>query len=427
MTPMKYPVAKRTILPNGIRLVTVPMSGSPTVTATVLIEAGSRYETPNLNGLSHFLEHMCFKGTTKRPSTAIISAELETMGAEYNAFTSEEATGYWAKARLKHFREILDVVADIYLDPLLPEKELEKERGVIIEEINMYEDLPQRRVHEVLDRLMYGDQPAGQTILGPKENIKSFMRDDFVKYRATHYTGVKTAIIVAGGFTHAEMIKAVKEAFASAPKGKYIARKKTTEKQSTPAFAQKEKTTDQTHFVLGFRSYPLGDKRRDAARLLGAILGQGMSSRLFLKLREEMGVCYYAKARQESSTDTGVFKILSGVDTKRIEEVVAEIINECKKLRDIPVGDDELAKAKEMIIGGIAMGLETSDDVSNWYFDEILHQPLETPGDVIKDIQNLTSKDIQKAARDIFTNKKLNLALIGPKRNMAKLKKVARI
>ena len=424
---MKYPAPKRTVLSNGIRLVTVPMPNSPTVTVSVLVEAGSRYESPEINGLSHFLEHMCFKGTTRRPSASVISNELDALGAESNAFTSEEVTGYWAKARIKHFGEILDVVSDLYLDPLLPEKELEKERGVIIEEINMYEDLPQRRVHEVLDRLMYGEQPAGQTILGPKENIKKLTRADFVKYRGTHYTAPKTAVIIAGGLTNVEMIKAATKAFGKVAKGKAVKRTKTVEKQTAPAFAQKEKTTDQTHFVMGFRSYPLGDKRRSALELLATVLGQGMSSRLFLKLREEMGVCYYARARQESATDTGVFKVFAGVDTKRLEEVVAEVIRELQTLRDVPITDAELTKAKEMRIGAIAMGLETSDEVSSWYSDEILHQPLHTPAEVIKKLQAVTPKDIQKVAKDIFQNKNLNLAFIGPKRDMSKLKKIAQI
>ncbi len=422
---MKYPTAKRTILPNGIRLVTVPMPNSPTVTVTVLVEAGSRYESSKENGISHFLEHMVFKGTTKRPNSGAISTELETLGADFNAFTGEEMTGYWAKARTEHFSDILDIVSDMYLDPLLPEKDLEKERGVIIEEINMYEDLPQRRVHEVLDRLMYDDQPAGQTILGPKENIKGFSRADFVNYRSKHYTGMKSALVIAGGFSHAEMIKAAKAAFKYAPKGERAERKTTKEKQSVPAFAQKEKKTDQTHFILGFRSYPLGDKRRAALRLLATVLGDGMSSRLFQKLRDEMGVCYYVRARQESMTDTGVFKVLSGVDTKRLEEVVGVIIGECIKLRDVPVAEAELAKAKEIVIGGIAMGLETSDQVAAWYFDEILRQPLETPAEAIKEIKKVTAKDLQNIARDIFKNKNLNLAFIGPKRDMSKLKKVA--
>jgi predicted Zn-dependent peptidase len=424
---MKYPTPKRTVLPNGIRLITVPMPDSPTVTTMVLVEAGTRYESHEENGISHFLEHMCFKGTTKRPEPSALSRELEKIGADHNAFTGDEMTGYWAKARPKHFNDILDVVADMYLDPLLPEKELEKERGVIIEEINLDEDVPQRHVHRLLDGLMYGNQPAGQSTLGPKENILRFTRNDFTKYRDAHYTGTKTAVIIAGGIPQEQMIAATKRAFGSVVKGKRVTRKKTIEKQSAPAFVQKEKKTDQTHFVLGFRSYPMGDKRYVAARLLAGVLGSGMTSRLFLKLREEMGVCYYARAYQESATDTGILKILSGVNTKRIEEVVAAIMGELRKLKETKVSDDELAKVKEMVIGAITMGLETSDAVADWYHDEILRQPLETPAQAIKKIQKVTSADLQKVARDIFINKKLNLAFVGPKRDIGKLKKVAQI
>ncbi len=403
------------------------MPTSPTVTVTVLVEAGSRYETKQDNGLSHFLEHMCFKGTTKRPTSAIITRELEMIGAEYNAFTGEEMTGYWAKARTKHFDDILDVVSDIYLDPLLPEVELEKERGVIIEEINMYEDLPQRKVHDVLDELMYGDQPAGRSVIGPKENIRRFARADFVRYRDLHYVGTKTAIIIAGGFSNTEMVAHAKKYFSTARKGKGGMRRRTKEKQATPALLHKEKATDQTHFVLGFRSYPLRDKRQMTLRLLAAVLGKGMSSRLFLKLREEMGVCYYVRANQESMTDTGVFKISAGLDSTRVEEVIEAIIDEAQKLRDVPVSLDELTKVKEMIIGAIAMGLETSDQVADWYHDEILRQPLKTPAEIVKEIQAVTPAQIQKVAQDIFVNKKLNLALVGPKRNLTQLKKVARL
>jgi predicted Zn-dependent peptidase len=424
---MRYPTPKRSVLSNGIRLLTIPMRGAPTVTAMVLVEAGSRYESAKDNGLSHFLEHMCFKGTTRRPSAKLIAIELETLGAEFNAFTSEEATGYWAKARLKHFNEILDVVADLYLDPLLPERELEKERGVIIEEINMYEDLPQRRVHEVLDRLMYGNQPAGQTILGPKENIRRFTREEFVAYRGTHYTGTKTAVIIAGGLSNREMTTAAEAAFAGAPKGKRVTRATTKERQAAPAFRQKERQTDQTHFVIGFRSYVLSDKRQSAARLLAGVLGKGMSSRLFHRLREEMGVCYYIKAKQESMTDTGVLKIFAGVNTRRVEEVIDVIMEELRAIRDTEVPKEELERVKEMVIGAIALGLETSDQVADWYHEEILRQPLETPAEAIKKIRAVTAKDVQKAAQDIFVDPKLNLALIGPKRDLLKLKKAARL
>ncbi len=423
----RFPKPIRKVLGNGIRVVAVPMANNPTVTVVVLVEVGSHYESKKENGLSHFLEHMCFKGTHKRPSAKIITTEFDVLGAESNAFTGEEQTGYWAKARTKHFDHILDIVTDLYQNPLLPEKELEKERGVIIQEINMYEDLPQQVVHEVLEKLLYGDQPAGRTILGPKENILRFSRNDFVKYRNTHYTSAKTAVIVAGGVSEKEIFTKVTKAFAKVPKERRVTRERTKEKQNAPAFLHKHKKTDQTHFVFGFRGYQLGDKREAAVRVLGSVLGQGASSRLAQLLREEMGVCYYIRAGHGSSTDVGIFKIASGVDTKRFEEVIEAIMNELRLIRKKLVSGDELSKAKEILIGRIMMGLESSDDVATWYSDEILRQPLKTPEQIIAEIKKVTPKMVQRIARDIFVNKKLNIAYIGPRDATQQLKKIARI
>ncbi|MEK7579104.1 MAG: pitrilysin family protein [Patescibacteria group bacterium] len=423
----RFPKPIRKVLKNGIRVVAVPMLGNPTVTVMVLVEAGSRYENKKENGISHFLEHMCFKGTHKRPSSKIISHEFDALGAENNAFTGEEQTGYWAKARTKHFDHVLAIVADLYQDPLLPEKELEKERGVIIQEINMYEDLPQRRVHELLDEVLYGNQAAGRSIGGPKENILRFSRADFVTYRNTHYTGAKTAVIVAGGISQKDIFKKVTAAFTSVSKGSRAQRPHTKEAQKRPKIIHKHKKTDQTHFIVGFRGYKLGDEREASTRVLASVLGQGMSSRLFHLLREEMGVCYYVRAGSESMTDTGVFKISSGVDTKRLSEVIEAIMGEIRTIRKNLVSPEELAKAKEILIGRIVMGLESSDDMATWYSDEILHQPLKTPEEIIVEIKKVTPKMVQAIARDVFANKKLNIAYIGPRDATKQLKKIARI
>ena len=190
----------KTILKNGLRVITVPMKDNPTVTVLMMVEAGSKYETKEINGLSHFLEHMCFKGTTKRPKAIDISQELDTVGAQYNAFTSQEYTGYYAKADFKHLDLLLDVVSDMYLNPIFEDKEIEKEKGVIIEEINMYEDLPHRKVQEIFMKLLYGDQPAGWDIAGTKDNIKNIKRSDFLDYRRKHYVPSATTLVVAGRF-----------------------------------------------------------------------------------------------------------------------------------------------------------------------------------------------------------------------------------
>jgi predicted Zn-dependent peptidase len=210
---------KRTVLKNGMRIITVPMKDNPTVTVLVLVEAGSKYETKKLNGISHFLEHMCFKGTAKRPTALHIAHELDGLGADYNAFTTEEYTGYYAKGEARYFPKLLDVVSDIYQNSTFPEKEIEKEKGVIVEEINMYEDMPARDVQQVFTSLLYGDQPAGWSVAGTKENVKSFKREDFINYKDAHYVASATTIVVAGNISHVDALNQIKSQFKAIPAG----------------------------------------------------------------------------------------------------------------------------------------------------------------------------------------------------------------
>lgn len=407
--------AKKTILKNGLRVITVPMKESPTVTALVLVETGSKYETKEINGLSHFLEHMCFKGTTKRPTSRDISTELDTMGAQYNAFTGQEYTGYYAKSDTKHFKNIFDVVSDIYLNSTFPEAEMQKEKGVIIEEINMYEDQPMRHVQDLIMEIMYGDQPAGWSIAGPIENIKKMKRDDFVKYKKEQYVPKATTVIIAGGVKEKDMMNEVKKAFGSLKNDKKTGKIKTIEKQSTSQALIKHKVTDQTHFVLGFRALNVFDKKSTILSVLAGVLGAGMSSRLFHKLREEMGVCYYVRANTDPYTDHGVFQISSGVDNKRVKEVITAILKECEKLKDQLISEKELAKVKEMFISGMKMGLEATDDIANFYGgQEVMVGKIESPEEKIKKIKTVTVKQVRDMARFVFQENKLNLALIGP-------------
>ena len=391
------------------------MKESPTVTALVLVETGSKYETKEINGLSHFLEHMCFKGTIKRPTARDITTELDTMGAQYNAFTGQEYTGYYAKSDAKHFKKIFDVVSDIYLNSTFPEAEMQKEKGVIIEEINMYEDLPMRHVQDMIMEVLYGDQPAGWNIAGPIENIKKMKRDDFVKYKKEQYVPKATTVVIAGGVSEKDMMTEVKKTFAHLKNDKKSGKLKTIEKQNKPVAKIKHKATDQTHFVLAFRALNVFDKKSAIASVMSGVLGTGMSSRLFHKLREEMGVCYYVRANTDPYTDHGVFQISSGVDNKRVKEVISAILVECEKLKNELVPEKELAKVKEMFIAGMKMGLEATDDVANFYGgQEVMVKKIESPEDKAKKIKAVTSKQIQAMAKQIFQNNKLNLALIGP-------------
>ncbi len=410
---------------NGLRIITVPMKDNPTVTVLVLVGTGSDYESKNINGISHFLEHMCFKGTTKRPSARIIAEELDTMGCQYNAFTGREYTGYYAKGGAKNFKKIFDIIVDIYLNSTLPEIDIEKEKGVIIEELNMYEDIPQVQVQDLFAKALYGDQPAGRTIIGTKENIKKMKRNNFIKYRKTHYTADNTVIIVTGQIKTSEVHKEVTKYFSNINDNKFDKKKKTKDSQSKPNILIKNKKTDQTHFILGVRTFPLSDKRNPGLLVLSAILGLGMSSRLFIKLREEMGVAYYVKATNDASLDYGSFQISAGVNNNRVEEVIKEIINECNLLKKNFITTRELNKAKSFLIGNTKLSLEATDDISNFYgMQELLKKDIKTLREKIKEINSVTIKDINKIAKTIFQNKNLNLVIVGPIKEKKSISKI---
>ncbi len=416
---------KKTILKNGLRIITVPMKDNPTVTVLVLVEAGSKYETKEINGVSHFLEHMCFKGTKKRPSSFIITEELDSIGAHYNAFTGNEYTGYYAKAEARHFSKILDVVSDIYLNPLFSEGEIEKEKGVISDEINMYEDLPNRKVGEVFMSLLYGDQPAGWPVAGKKEIIRRFKRKDFIDYRKKHYVARGTLVVVAGNINESKVTSAVKEKFtgiSTAPKGKKI---KTKESQASPKIALFKKKTDQAHLILGVRSFDAYSKNNPALALLSGVLSGGMSGRLFQKIRDEMGVGYRISAGNDAYTDHGIFEVSVGVDNKRVPEVISAITSELKKLKEEKVSAVELKKVKDHITGSMALGLESSDSLAEFYgMQEILRKPVLNQVDIEKKINAVTSDDVRNIAREIFQNKRLNLALISPLGDKKRLNKI---
>ena len=417
---------KKQILDNGLRVVTVPMADNPTVTVLVLVEAGSKYETKKLNGISHFLEHMCFKGTEKRPKAIDISRELDALGSQYNAFTSQEYTGYYAKSGSKHFKQIFDVVSDIYLNGTFPEEELEREKGVIIEEINMYEDMPHRHVQDLVMELLYGkNQPAGWQILGGKKNIKAMKRDDFVKYKEAHYVPSATTVVVAGQIDERKVMNEIKKVFGTIKKSKKDKKPKTIEAQARPKILVKHKDTDQSHFVIACRSFPLKSKKNVALTVMGSVLGGGMSSRLFQRLREEMGVCYYVRAYNDAYTDHGFFQVSAGVDNKRVEEVVTEILKECERLKNELVSEDELNKVKEYLIGNMKLSLESSDDIANFYgAQELLKKDIKTLEEKADAIRKITAKDVQKVAKEVFKNESLNLALIGPFKEKSKFTKV---
>jgi predicted Zn-dependent peptidase len=428
---------KKTTLSNGLRIITIPMADNPAVTVLVMVSAGSKYEDKAANGISHFLEHMIFKGTPTRPKAIDISRELDSIGAQYNAFTSQEYTGYYAKADARHLDICLDVVSDMYNHPLFDAAEIAKEKGVIVEEIRMYQDMPQRHVQDLFMELLYGDQPAGWNIAGSEATVKSFSREDFLKYRGEHYVANATTVVVAGNLgggnggvggkqdavsvasAEKNLIEKIEKKFADISEGKKHGKIAVKEVQKKPAILAKFKETDQTHLVIGVRSFPILDPRTPALRLLSTILGGGMSSRLFQKLRDEMGVGYYVRAENDPYTDHGIFAVSTGVDNARVDEVVKAIIGELKKFTaDAPAGKaipaKELRKAKDYLIGSMMLSLETSDARAEFCsYQEILKRKIQSPAEVTEEIEKVTAEEICAVARDIFTDEKLNLAVIG--------------
>ena len=404
LSSMQKPKIKK--LKNGLRILLIPMQDQRTATTLVLVETGSKYETKNKNGISHFLEHMCFKGTTHRPSQQVIAEELDGLGAEFNAFTGQEYTGYYAKVAAPYLQKVMDLLSDIYLNSLFKQEDIDQEKGAIVGEINMYEDVPMHKVNSLFMRLLYGDQPAGWEITGPKELVTTFTREDFLLYRKAQYVPSATIVVIAGKFDP----KKVEQTLQKQKSGK----KKINDAQHKPAVLLEYKESDQTHLVLGVRSFPVTHRSYYAVSVLAAILGSGMSSRLFQKVRTEMGLGYYVRASNDSFTDHGIFSVSAGVVNERAQEAVSVILHELKRLTVEPVSSEELKKAKDMIAGRLVLGLESSDEISEFYgFQEILHKKITTPEQVIKNMHKVSARDVTAVAKKIFVTEHLNLALIG--------------
>lgn len=406
---------KKTILKNGLRVITVPMKSTEAVTVMVLVSAGSDYEQKEINGLSHFLEHMCFQGTKSRPNTGDVSRELDSLGAQSNAFTGEEYTGYWAKAHKKNINKLINIVSDIYLNPVFNTDAIEREKGVVIEEMKMYEDMPQAKVGEIFEELLYGDQPAGWSIIGKENVVRELTRDQIIDYQKKHYVAKGTVVVISGGFDEKKVIKEIEKSFEQISKSKKHIKQKTVESQNKPKVKIFKKETDQAHIALGFRTFPVSDKNNVKIKVLESILGAGMSSRLFKKLRDEMGICYYVRSGNSTYRDRGYFAITSGLSKSRVEEGLRAIISEVEKMKTTLVTKEELEKAKEVIIGNMYLSLETSDSFGEFYaFQELMGQKIKTPKEKEDLIRKVTAKDIQKMAQMIFKKESMNLAIVGP-------------
>lgn len=412
-------------LKSGLPVVLIPLQGTKTLTLLIMVKTGSKYEDRRTSGLSHFVEHMFFKGTHKRPNTLLLSSELDALGGNFNAFTGKEYTGYYVKADSRHLDKASELLSDMLFNSKFDSEEIEREKGTIIEELNMYESNPLMHIEDVFENCLYGDTPAGWDTIGTIDTIKSFKREDFIEYLQSQYGSKSFFVCLAGNFKANKALPVIQKYFGLASKNKFRDKIKVVEKQNTPALKIKTKDIDQVNLSLGVRTFPLGHKDEFVAKLIAVILGGSMSSRLFIELRERQGLAYTVRTQVETYTDSGYLTTFAGVPKDKLELALSIILREYKKIGEQGVGAKELKRAKDLIAGRLAIQLEASDAVANWYARQVtLRNKILSPEEFLKKIKQIQDKDIRRVAKNIFVNKGLNLALIGPIKDQEKIKKI---
>ncbi len=419
---------KKTTLSNGLRILTVPMKNTETVTVVVMIGVGSRYETEREAGLSHFIEHMMFKGTKKRPTTLDISETLDSIGGEFNAFTSSDSTMYYAKVDAKHSEVALDVISDMFLNSKMEEAEIEREKGTIIQEINLYEDTPTVDVGNILGNILYKKNPLGRNIAGFKKTVASFKRRNFINYLSRFYVANDSVVCIAGNFNEKKTLNLARKYFFGMKKGEKPKYEKVIENQKEPEIMIKQKNTDQTHFLLGSRAFDFNHKDRFALGLLSIILGGNMSSRLFIEVRERRGLAYHVRTSVDAFADCGYLATQAGVNHDKLELTIKTILSEYQKISTEKVSRKELQNAKDFLKGKSVMNFESSDDVAMFFVDqEVKKRKIMKLPEIFKKIDKVTESDILRVAKEVFQNRKLNLAVIGPHKNKRKLEKILKL
>ncbi len=409
---MKY---TKQILPNGLTIVAVPSSDAESVVVDIFVKTGSRSESKHEAGVSHFLEHFLFKGTKKYPTAMAINEIVDGIGGDMNAFTSKEATQYYIKARSKFLPLIFDILTDMVQEPLFDAAELEKEKGVIIEEMNMYKDMPQAVVEEALDLLMWPKDVLGQPIIGQKKTVTSFTPSVFREYMHRHYQPSNMLIGVSGEFNERELDKLIKQYWTKIKKQRAGGWQKATDAQTKPRFKLIYKDTEQAHLALGFKAFANNDKRNRAMTVLSTILGGGMSSRLWDEIREKRGLAYYVRCSGGSYQDTGQFVVTAGVQVAKVEEAIRVILSELKRTVDVLVDDKELQKAKEYLKGKTALALEDNQVRLDWYLDQVaFKKQIRTPQEAYDRIDKVTRQDVQAIAQELFQASQASLAVLGP-------------
>ncbi len=419
------------VLPNNVRVLLAPLKETKTVTALVLFGVGSRYEKKAINGISHFIEHMMFKGTKKRPTALSISKELDAVGAEYNAYTTKEVTGYWVKLVADKLDLALDLVSDMLYNSKFEAEEIEREKKVICEELHMYRDNPMMYVDTLLEQIMFESSSLGWDIGGEDEIILGMKRESMMHFRDSHYHGKNLVVGIAGNFDEKQGLKQIQKYFGSSwergtsanvfPPYRFRAKKK-------PSLLVHYKDTEQVQCAFGFHGFSNTHPDVYAASLLSIILGGSMSSRLFIAVRERKGLCYSIRASHQSFLDTGVFSVQAGLDKSRIHLALRTILQELTRVKKHGVTESELKRAKDFIKGKMALQFEDSENVVSWYVtQEVLTKKLFTPEEKFEKFAKVTRADIARVAHTLFSTPRTHLAIIGPYKDSQEFEKLMKI
>lgn len=402
---------------NGIRVITVPMPTLESAAVTVFIGVGSRFESTEIAGISHFIEHMAFKGSKTYKTAQEVSEYIDAMGADYNAATSKDWTNFFIKSRAQNLEKSFAVLSDMILDPILDETEIEKERGVILEEIKMQEDTPMDKIGDIFMELVFDGNPLAVDIAGTQKSVNRIKRDDFINFRNMHYFGGNIVITVAGGITSAQVEKLAQTYFGNVGSGLQEVPPLFTNAQYKPKLKVEYKKSEQAHFILGFLGNHRNHPKRYAENVLATILGRGMSSRLFHEIREKRGLAYSVGTSITRFSDTGVFETYAGVDVKRIDEAIAVMLEQHYGISNsqFPIESGELKKAKEYMKGRIALALEDTVSVCDYFGQRTLFMDsIETPEEIFDKIDAVTIDDLYQSASELFKPEHLNLSVIGP-------------
>ncbi len=401
-------------LDNDVRLIVADQPEAPSATALVMFGVGSRYETAEQNGIAHFAEHMFFKGTERRPTARDISVEIDGIGGEFNAFTGKEYTGYYVKCAAEHLELAVDVLQDQLLHSKFDGEEIEREKGVILEEMNMYRDTPMRYIGTVYDDLLFGDTPLGRDIIGTDQVIKGADRDLFMGFLNQWYTANRCVVGLGGNVSDAAKAKVAATFGDIAPSNQGKADGGDWS-QAEPRVKVHNKKSDQAHIAIGLRAPGMLDEDRYAISVMNAILGGGMSSRLFTEVRERLGLCYYVRSHHDAYTDTGSLLVQAGVDTNRIDLAVTTILDELWKMLAEAPPEHELRKAKNFLKGRFVLGVEDPRGLIMYGVrKEAVENELTEPQQTLDGIEAVTLDDVVRVSRDILVRDTLNLAVLGP-------------